>query len=339
MELFRSDAVEEFWKNFLDFLDSYGGVFAVLMIILGAILARWILVMIIRRVSKDLVKQVKNRHRVDDTQALSNSPLDALRIVQRTRTMSNVLSKLVSVSVYSLAVILLLDRFGFPVTALITSAGILGAALAFGAQSLVKDIVSGIFMVFEDQLGIGDLVDLGEAVGIVESVGIRATQVRDINGTVWYVRNGEVLRVGNMSQGWSRIVIDLAASYSSDIERVKDIMLNTAKDMAQDPEWKQLILETPEIWGIETLNAREVVIRLVVKTKPGARFSGARELRLRLKQALDENGVLLALSNAMVIAHDTNKPETLLNEEKTSEPVKKESETPADSNKSKEKNS
>lgn len=301
--------MEEIWAAILNFFESYSALSMIILIIVVALLARWLLVRLIRKISKDLVKQVKHKHQVDDTQALSNSPIDALRIVQRTRTISNVLTKLVSLSIYIIATIMVLDRLGFPVTALITSAGILGAALAFGAQSLVKDMVSGIFMVFEDQLGIGDLVEMGEISGIVEAVDIRVTQVRDMYGTVWYIRNGEVTEVGNMSQGWSRIILDLPVPYSSDIDRARTIMLETAQEMKKDPDWRHSVLENPEIWGIQTMDATGVVIRLAMKTKPSIRFSGARELQFRIKQALDAQGLGLAVSEKLVIVQgDQNHP-------------------------------
>lgn len=295
---------EEFWAWVQQTIEQYNVIFVIALTIIGVILVRWVLLILIRRVVNRVVSGVKTKHGATDTQALSASPLDAVRVVQRTRTLGSVLSNLVTWGLVSVGVILILDRLGFSITALVASAGIIGAALAFGAQNVIKDVLNGMLMVFEDQLGVGDLVDLGEATGTVEAVGIRVTRVRDINGTVWYVRNGEILRVGNMSQGWSRIVIDLPASYDSDVERVKEVMLHTATEMSHDAQWRRQILDKPEIWGIETITAREVVVRLVLKVSPGARFSGARELRLRLKKALDGAGLSLALSNAMVITGD-----------------------------------
>ncbi|MGB3413926.1 MAG: mechanosensitive ion channel family protein [Microbacteriaceae bacterium] len=295
---------QQFWDWLMATFEQYNSIVVIAIIIISTIVLRWILLIAIRRVVRGVVSGVKSKHGVQDTQALSASPLDAVRVVQRTRTLGSVLSNLVTWSLVSVALILILDRLGFSITALVASAGIIGAALAFGAQNVIKDVLNGMLMVFEDQLGVGDLVDLGPATGTVEAVGIRVTRVRDVNGTVWYVRNGEILRVGNMSQGWSRIVIDLPVSYESDVERVKQVMLDTAIALSKDTAWKRQIIDKPEIWGIETINAREVVVRLVVKTSPSARFTGARELRLRLKHALDSAGVSLALSNAMVITGD-----------------------------------
>ena len=157
-------------------------------------------------------------------------------------------------------------------------------------------MLNGLFMVMEDQLGVGDVVDLGPATGVVEAVGIRVTQVRDVNGTLWFVRNGEILRVGNMSQGWARVIIDLAVPYDADVEAVEAKMLETANALATSPKWRSRILEKPEIWGLESISADAMVIRIVLKTRTTAKDDVSRELRMRLKQALDEMGVKLPVA-------------------------------------------
>jgi small-conductance mechanosensitive channel len=167
----------------------------------------------------------------------------------------------------------------------------IGAGLGFGAQNIVKDVLNGIFIVAEDQVGIGDVVDLGLATGIVEFVSVRVTHVRDVNGTLWYVRNGEITRIGNLSQGWSRVIIDLSVATDSDIDEVEKAMLDTAKGLAKDPKWRTRILEQPEVWGLESISGDALVIRLVMKTRANAKDDVARELRMRLKHAIDEMGI------------------------------------------------
>ena len=156
-------------------------------------------------------------------------------------------------------------------------------------------------VVAEDQLGVGDVIDTGFATGVVENVGIRITQVRDVNGTLWYVRNGEILRVGNMSQGWARVIIDLAVPYESDVEGVQQKLLDTAIAFAGESRWKRLVLEKPELWGIESVSAEAIVIRLVVKTRSGVKDQVARALRARLKTAIDELGVQLPPLNSIAL--------------------------------------
>jgi small conductance mechanosensitive channel len=177
----------------------------------------------------------------------------------------------------------------------------IGAGLGFGAQNIVKDVLNGIFIVAEDQVGIGDVVDLGLATGVVEYVSVRITHVRDVNGTLWYVRNGEITRIGNMSQGWSRVIIDLAVPADAVIEDVEQAMLDSAKSLAKDPKWRTRVIEQPEIWGLESVSVDALVIRLVMKTRANAKDDVARELRMRLKRAIDAMGITLPQLNSITL--------------------------------------
>ena len=275
----------------------------VVCVIVGAVVVRGILLFIIRRVVRRIVNGAKKRQNFDDTQALLMSPLAAVRIVQRTKTLGSVFSNIVTTLLIIVVILVLFNTLVPDATgafALITAA--LGAGLGFGAQNIVKDVLNGLFMVSEDQLGVGDVVDLGFASGVVEGVGIRVTQVRDVNGTLWFVRNGEILRVGNMSQGWARVIIDLAVPYDVDVDAVQDRILSTAVDMASNTKWKSRILEKPEIWGIESISAEAVVLRLVLKTASASKDDVAREMRARLKRALDDLGVKLPRLNSITLS-------------------------------------
>ncbi len=275
----------------------------VLIVVVAAVAIRFMLQFVIRRVVSRIVSGVKKKQNVADTMALdAASPVTTVRIVQRTRALGGVLGSAVTtviVIVTSILIIAILFPLATGAFALITAA--LGAGLGFGAQNIVKDVLNGLAMVGEDQLGVGDVVDLGPATGVVEAVGIRITQIRDVNGTLWYVRNGEILRVGNMSQGWARVIIDLAVPYEVDIDAVQATMLATAVALQQDPKWKRMILEKPEIWGIESISAQAIVVRLVAKTRSGSKDDVARELRARLKDALDAMGVKLPALNSIVL--------------------------------------
>ncbi|MBF0672875.1 MAG: mechanosensitive ion channel [Salinibacterium sp.] len=291
-----------FWADALTFIDTWQVPLKVLLIVIGSIVVRYMLLRIIARVVDRVVRGVKKRQKVEDTQALSASPLAAARVVQRTRALGTVVNSALTAVVVVLALILLVGVL-FPNASgafAIVSAAV-GAGLGFGAQNIVKDVLNGIFMVAEDQLGVGDVVDLGPATGVVEVVGIRVTQVRDVNGTLWFVRNGEILRVGNLSQGWARAIIDLAVPYEADVELVQERMLATAVDMHQNSKWRSRILEKPEIWGIESISSEAVVVRLVVKTRSSSKDDVARELRARLKATLDEMGVRLPALNSVVL--------------------------------------
>jgi small conductance mechanosensitive channel len=280
--------------------------FAIILIVVITLLLRWLLHYVLRAIVNRIVSGVKKKQGAEDTQALMVSPLAAVRLVQRTRTLGSVLGNIVNIILFIVAVLLIvnaIDRTILGSFALLTAA--LGAGLGFGAQNIVKDVLNGLFMVVEDQLGVGDVVDLGPATGIVESVGIRITQVRDVNGTLWFVRNGEILRVGNMSQGWARVIVDLSVPYEADVDAVQDRILSTAQELAQTTKWRSRIVEKPEIWGLESISADALVIRLAIKTRSSSKDDVARELRIRLKKNLDEMGVHLpALSTPVLVGFE-----------------------------------
>ncbi|MFB2597288.1 mechanosensitive ion channel family protein [Herbiconiux sp. P17] len=291
------------WANFGSFLKTYEVPLGILTIIIGAIVLRGVLLFTVRRLVDQVVSGVKKKQNVTDTQALNASPLAAVRIVQRTRTLGTVLTNIINVTIVVVGIVLIVNTVDPNILgslALLTAA--LGAGLGFGAQNIVKDVLNGLFMVFEDQLGVGDVVDLGPATGVVEAVGIRVTQVRDVNGTLWFVRNGEILRVGNMSQGWARVIIDLAIPYDADLDVVQDKILETAVTMSNEPKWRSRVIEKPEIWGLESISAEALVIRVVVKTRTSAKDDVARDLRIRLKRALDELDVTLPSLNTVVLS-------------------------------------
>lgn len=216
---------------------------------------------------------------------------DNLRAAARARTVGGVLRSFSTVVVYSVASLLVLGELGQNLGPLLAGAGIVGVAIGFGAQSLVRDFLAGIFILIEDQYGVGDIVDVGEANGVVEALSLRTTRMRDVNGTVWHVPNGEIHRVRNMSQQWARALLDLSVAYGSDVRRARQIIKRVADEVWKDETWAAKVLEEPEVWGVESLGADGVAIRLVVKTQPSAQWDVMRELRLRLKEAFDAEGI------------------------------------------------
>ena len=296
--------MEQFWTTVAAFFAGpWGTPLRILAIIVVAVLIRLLLQLVIRRSVTRVVNGVKRKQNVSDTRELQASPVAAARIVQRTRALGGVLSSAVTTIVVLATLVLVVSAIDPNATgafSLITAA--LGAGLGFGAQNVVRDVLNGLFIVAEDQLGVGDVVDLGQATGVVEAVGIRVTTVRDVGGTLWYVRNGEILRVGNMSQGWARVILDLAIPYDAELDAVKDRMLATATDMRADPKWRRSMIEQPEIWGIESISAEATVVRLVVKTRAGAKEDVARELRGRMKAALDAMGLRLPSLNVAAVS-------------------------------------
>ena len=273
----------------------------VVLIFLGGIVAILIFRLSIRRVVAGVVSGVKKAHGVDDTQALETSPVEAMRQVQRTRTLGSVLNNFAGWTIGIIVVLMVLSEAGLSITPLIASAGIIGAALGFGAQSLVKDMLNGMFMVFEDQLGVGDVVNVGEVSGVVERLGVRVTEIRDVNGTLWFVRNGEINRVGNYSQDWARVILDIPVPYYSDVSKVQERLLDTARAFRMRPEWKRKVLEDPEVWGIESISAEALVVRLVLKVRGGEQWAAKRALHADIKNTLDKEGIDLPPLNRMVL--------------------------------------
>ena len=231
------------------------------------------------------------RRRAPD--ALQSHGPQSLRAAARATTLSFVLRSAASALVWTIAGAMILSELGVSLGPLIAGAGIAGVALGFGAQSLVKDFISGTFMLIEDQYGVGDIIDAGEATGTVEAVSLRTTRLRDVNGTVWHIPNGNILRVGNMSQQWARALLDVSLPVDTDVEHDLEVIKRVADGVWNDPDWRSAILEEPEVWGVERLGPEAVVLRLVVKTKPAEQFPVMRELRRRLLEAFAAEGIEL----------------------------------------------
>ncbi|WP_326837853.1 mechanosensitive ion channel domain-containing protein [Amycolatopsis rhabdoformis] len=209
---------------------------------------------------------------------------------QRAATIGSVLKSMATFLIYGLAFILVLGELGINLAPIIASAGIVGVALGFGAQNLVRDFLSGIFMMIEDQYGVGDVIDIGAATGTVEAVGLRITTLRDLQGTVWYVRNGEVLRVGNSSQGYAVAVVDVPLGYSTDVDRAATVLTAAATKAAESDALAVNVMEPPEMLGVEKVTPEGIQLRLTVKVRPGKQWAVQRALRAHLLVALEEAG-------------------------------------------------
>jgi small conductance mechanosensitive channel len=222
---------------------------------------------------------------------LLSKPEHNVRQAARAETVGSILRSVGSVIIWSIAIMSILAEVGVSIGPLIASAGIVGVALGFGAQSLVKDFLSGIFMILEDQFGVGDIIDVGPASGVVEAITLRSTRLRAVDGTVWHVPNGEILRVGNMSQQWSRALLDLEVAYGTDLDVASTVIHEVLEELHAEPEWGTKILEPPEIWGVEALGASGIAIRVVIKTVPGEQWGVMREVRRRVKARFDAEGI------------------------------------------------
>jgi len=283
-------------KSAAEIADKLSGPFRIILILVVAYLLVRIARLVIRRVvhrlttdgSSERITKLKHRTGLS---MLDTSPVPSVRRALRAETIGSVLRSIVATLIWATAAIMVLDEIGVNLAAIGIGASIIGVAIGFGSQSLVRDFLSGIFMLLEDQYGVGDVVDVGEATGTVEGVSLRTTRLRDAEGTVWHVPNGEIRRVGNKSQQWARALLDVAVAYDADLPRAQQLIKATADDLWHDPEFHDVILEEPELWGVESVNAEQLLVRLAVKTQPLEQWRVSRELRTRLKDALDAAGI------------------------------------------------
>jgi small-conductance mechanosensitive channel len=229
---------------------------------------------------------------------LLSSGDSTLRTDARVETLTAVFRSMATGLVWFVAIIWILETIGVSLGPLLATAGVLGVALGFGTQTMVRDFIAGFFLVVEDQFGVGDVVDLGGgAKGTVERVTLRATHLRDVEGNVWHVANGQITKVANKSQEWARALIDVVLPYNTDIDKVSGVMQKVADTLAADSKWSGEILERPEVWGIQEFTTAGVEVRLVIKTLPASQFGVLRELRARLKAEFDRAGIAFAYAS------------------------------------------
>jgi small conductance mechanosensitive channel len=268
---------------------------ALAIIIVVALVSHALIVRGIRLGTQAAIRRAKAHHEHPDSRtarilAVATGATQE-RHEQRTATVGSLLRNITSIVIWLIAVLLMLAVLRIPLAPLLASAGVGGIALAFGAQSLVKDFLSGIFMIMEDQYGVGDLVNTGEVTGTVEEVGLRVTRLRDGTGTVWYVRNGEILRIGNQSQGWSTAIVDVPVAYDEDPGKVIGILDQVAADMETDDAYADILLEKPTVAGVNAVTATAMTIRMTAKTAPNQHWGIQRTLLERSLYALGRAGV------------------------------------------------
>jgi len=272
------------------------------------LVAAWVANRLVRRAIRRLVASMSEDRGLTALRAPSalarTGEIPSLRRVQRAETVGALLASVASFAIWTLAALMALGTLGLDLGPLIAGAGIVGVAIGFGSQNLVRDFISGIFMLMEDQYGVGDVVDAGPATGTVEGVGLRTTRLRDVNGTLWHIPNGEIRRVGNRSQGWARALVDVEVAYSTDLDDTTRTIEQVAHDLYADAHWAPRILEPPEVWGVEELGPDGIRVRLVAKTRPLEQWKVARELRARLKVAFDQAGIEVSAQKVLTAGSD-----------------------------------
>ncbi|MEI6362583.1 MAG: mechanosensitive ion channel family protein [Actinomycetes bacterium] len=283
------------WEKIRDWL--IGIPLQILIIVVVAVIAQLILNGAIRKIVKRATEKAKHERLAQMRKVTRTAELSDLLMNQRTEqraaAIGTLLRSVVAITVWTIATLMILPLLGVNVAPLLASAGVIGVALGFGAQTLVKDYLSGIFIIAEDQYGVGDMVDLGGAIGTVEEVALRCTRLRDPSGVVWYVRNGEILRVANRSQGWTLAIVDIPIAYNEDIEKVRTIVDKVATDMDEDPDYDDLLLGKPTFAGVESVSGEAVVIRITAKAAPEKQVNVARTIRERMKLAFDRAGIVV----------------------------------------------
>jgi small-conductance mechanosensitive channel len=264
----------------------------IVVIILVALIFRAVLRRMIDRAVRPVRGQTPRilrpfKERISNSAFLGSAGLLSERRSQRAATLGSVLKSAASATIFVITFLLVLSEVQIDLAPFIAGTSIVGVALGFGAQNIVKDFLAGMFMLMEDQYGVGDVIDFEKATGTVEAVGLRSTRLRDVNGTVWYVRNGEVVRVGNKSQGFAQVVLDIPIDAWADVDAASDAMLQVAREMADEEDWSGVFLSAPDVQGVESMTREETVIRLVAKVRPLEQWRTARELRRRIRDRLE----------------------------------------------------
>ncbi|MHA6793177.1 mechanosensitive ion channel family protein [Pseudonocardia bannensis] len=268
--------------------------FAITLIVVVALLARYLIHRAITRLIEGATSGAVSRlvrSRIQQRRRPGAAPMVSQRRSQRARTIGSVLRSITSAVVLLIATVMILAEFGVALGPILASAGIVGVAIGFGAQNLVRDFLSGMFMLLEDQYGVGDIVDLGDASGTVEAVGLRITTVRDLQGTVWYVRNGEILRVGNMSQGYAVAVVDVPLAHTADTGEASEIAAKAAGERLERDDLSDDVLEPPEVLGVDRVTNEGVILRLTVRVSPGRQWAVQRALNAAITDAFDDAGM------------------------------------------------
>ncbi|MFJ6082713.1 mechanosensitive ion channel family protein [Streptomyces sp. NPDC092369] len=269
--------VEQNWSTWLAI-----GLRVLLILVIAGVLR----IFVRRAITKLIDRMTRTVQAVDGT-ALGGLLVNVERRRQRSQAIGSVMRSVASFLILGTAALMILGTFQINLAPLLASAGVAGVAIGFGARNLVTDFLSGVFMILEDQYGVGDQIDSGVASGEVIEVGLRVTKLRGDNGEIWYVRNGEIKRIGNLSQGWATAGVDVTVKASEDLDKVKATLDEVAEKMTAEEPWNELLWSPIEVLGLDSVLLDSMVVRVTAKTMPGKSLSVERELRWRIKRAFD----------------------------------------------------
>ncbi|MEU0438941.1 MULTISPECIES: mechanosensitive ion channel family protein [unclassified Streptomyces] len=269
--------VEENWSTWLAI-----GLKVLLILVIAVVLRK----VVLRAITKLIDRMNRTVQAVDGT-ALGGLLVNAERRRQRSQAIGSVLRSVASFVILGTAALMVLSAFQINLAPLLASAGVAGVAIGFGARNLVTDFLSGVFMILEDQYGVGDTIDAGVASGEVIEVGLRVTKLRGSEGEIWYVRNGEVKRIGNLSQGWATAGVDVTVKATEDLDRLKATLDEVAEKMGKEEPWNELLWSPVEVLGLDSVELDSMVVRVSARTMPGKARTVERELRWRIKRAFN----------------------------------------------------
>lgn len=273
--------VQQNWSTWLGI-----GLRVLLIVVIASVLR-----VAIRRAITKLIERMNRTAQAVDGTALGGLLVNVERRRQRSQAIGSVLRSVASFLILGTAALMILAIFEINLAPLLASAGVAGVAIGFGARNLVTDFLSGVFMILEDQYGVGDTIDAGVASGEVIEVGLRVTKLRGAEGEIWYVRNGEVKRIGNLSQGWSTAGVDVTVRSDEDLDKVRATLAEVGENLSKAEPWNELLWGPVEVLGLDSVLLDSMVVRVSAKTMPGKALTVERELRWRIKGAFDEAGI------------------------------------------------
>ena len=279
-------------RQFLSWVTT-GDPLDILITIVVAVLLTIVFRRLIRRVVNRTIARAEARHLIEQEDANATPEARATRMAQRAQAIGTLLTSIVSLLIWINALLIILELIGINITPLLASAGVVGVALAFGAQTLVKDYLAGIFIIIEDQYGVGDVVQFDAVTGVIEEVALRTTRVRDFTGVVWYLRNGEILNVANRSQGWSLAIVELPVATSTDFTVVRRVVDEVGQALVRDPEFGAKVIAAPVFMGIEVVAGDALLVRITERVVPEHQLLIQRALREQLISALQAAGIVI----------------------------------------------
>ena len=278
------EKIQSFWEKVVPWLLSHG-----IKIVVIAVVA-WITYIILSRIVRRAVKisVVRDQGMTEEAE------------IKRENTLIRIFNGAIRIIMILIALLMILQEVGIEIGPILAGAGVVGLAVGFGAQYLIRDIITGLFIILENQYRIGDVINIGSEGGVVEDISLRMTTLRDLNGTVHHIPHGEVTRVSNLTKSWSRVNINIGVSYNANIEKVIDVINRTGEKLAEDPQFKDSIISPPKFLRVDEFADSSVVVKILGETKPSKQWEVAGEFRKRIKAEFDREGIEIPFPQRVV---------------------------------------